>query len=286
MPTAGEWDEAWKEAQMRLPHKANKVSTDKWCDYWDHTAEAYASQTDADSDLGNEIIGHLEAEGVLRRSDRGLDIGCGPGTYAFRMAEIASEVVCLDSSPGMLDIVRARYTRKNVGNIVPLQQDWSVFSATERYDLVFSAFCPAINDLASLRKMEELSSRWCCLVTIGGAGREHLEYELWDLLRENDYGDYGYDVRFPWNGLYEQGRRPNLRFFETASEAKAKGEEMVAQYQKYFDMFMDLSEGQKETIKRHIMSRTRDGIFEASRTYQIAVLYWTVPGDGGAPLSR
>jgi SAM-dependent methyltransferase len=50
----------------------------------------------------------------LRRRMRLLDVGCGPGWHAVHWARAGFDVVCLDSSPTMLEIARKRFEREGV----------------------------------------------------------------------------------------------------------------------------------------------------------------------------
>ena len=50
-----------------------------------------------------------------------LDMGCGGGHVAFRMAPLVGKVVAYDLSPGMLETVAAEARRRGLGNIVTKQ---------------------------------------------------------------------------------------------------------------------------------------------------------------------
>jgi cyclopropane fatty-acyl-phospholipid synthase-like methyltransferase len=51
----------------------------------------------------------------LHRDMRVLDIGSGPGTLALPMAAHVREVTALDSSEGMLSLLREHADRKGIG---------------------------------------------------------------------------------------------------------------------------------------------------------------------------
>jgi 2-polyprenyl-3-methyl-5-hydroxy-6-metoxy-1,4-benzoquinol methylase len=62
---------------------------------------------------------------VPRRCRRALDVGCGDGLFAERLAERTDQVTALDLSPEMIRRARARSTRGNVAYTVGDLLTWS-----------------------------------------------------------------------------------------------------------------------------------------------------------------
>jgi ubiquinone/menaquinone biosynthesis C-methylase UbiE len=68
------------------------------------------------------------------RPARALDLGCGGGHVAYRVAPYAGRVVACDLSPAMLDAVAAEAQRRAIGNIV------TQAAAAERLPFADAAF--------------------------------------------------------------------------------------------------------------------------------------------------
>ena len=64
--------------------------------FWDVFADTYS--TEQQGDMPEKIIDWLFEIGVLSEDREVLEIGSGPGTYSFGMAERSKTVWCLDSS--------------------------------------------------------------------------------------------------------------------------------------------------------------------------------------------
>ncbi len=75
----------------------------------DGAAALYAlGRDDILAQATNEIVMLLESRGLLDRPSRILDLGCGAGRMAAALAGRATQVVGVDSSPGMLAAARRR----------------------------------------------------------------------------------------------------------------------------------------------------------------------------------
>ncbi len=74
--------------------------------FWDDLAERYAAKPVDDPDAFERKIehtlAHIDADSVV------LDIGCGTGSLALRLAPAAAEVHGLDLSPEMIRIARGK----------------------------------------------------------------------------------------------------------------------------------------------------------------------------------
>lgn len=77
-------------------------------------AEAYARSASHAADADLDIVADFAAPGPR---DRCLDVACGPGHTAFRMARTAGMVVAADIAPGMLAMARRLATERGLGNV-------------------------------------------------------------------------------------------------------------------------------------------------------------------------
>lgn len=157
----------------------------EWSD--ERIAEFYA-QTYDDSvpDWPGEIDFYQEmAAKVMRRGGTVLEIACGTGRVALRLAHHGVKVVGLDLSPKMLEVAR----RKSIGleNIRWIQGDMRSFELGETFDLV-------IIPGHAFQNLNTSQDQAACLECIkqhlcpGGSLVIHLDHQdlswLGDLLRE------------------------------------------------------------------------------------------------------
>lgn len=78
-------------------------------------AEAYARSATHAGDADLDIVADFAAPGP---EDRCLDIACGPGHTAFRVARTAGLVVAADIAPGMLATTRRLAAERGLRNVV------------------------------------------------------------------------------------------------------------------------------------------------------------------------
>ena len=78
-------------------------------------AEAYARSATHASDADLDIVADFAAAGP---EDRCLDIACGPGHTAFRIARTAGFVIAADIAPGMLATTRRLAAERGLDNVV------------------------------------------------------------------------------------------------------------------------------------------------------------------------
>ncbi len=86
-----------------------------------------------------ESVAHLVGRGLAGPGRRVLDLGCGPGLYAHRLADVGCEVTGLDLSEGSIAYARARAAEANVA-VDYRVQDFLALDELGIYDLVLQAY--------------------------------------------------------------------------------------------------------------------------------------------------
>lgn len=203
-----------------------------------------------------------------------LDIGCGTGVLTERFARSGANVIGLDISPGMLSLARQRCS--GLENAVFVCHDWNAFSAVHDYDLVFSSFCPGVDGLSSILRMESMSRGRCCLVSLGHEAMRNMAFDVWADLGAPNLSLDAFDPLYPYNVLMDMGRSPEIRDFRVSFELEAAKDDAVDDLVSYMSMFQQLTGRELEAIERAVSSRTRDGTVSWREERQVRVLFWSV----------
>ena len=140
------------------------------CEIWEKNADYWNDRMREGNEFHRVLIAPAQERLLnLRRGDLVLDIGCGNGQFARRMAALGAQVVALDASPRMIENARANTTEATQ------QIDYRVIDATDglallslgerRFDAAISTMTmmdmASIEPLlASLRRMLKPASRF------------------------------------------------------------------------------------------------------------------------------
>ena len=89
--------------------------------FWDRIAPKYARKPIADPTAYEEKL--TRVRGLLRTTDRILEIGCGTGSTALRLAPGVSQVSATDVSRGMIEIAKAKLGSQTARKIAFQQAD-------------------------------------------------------------------------------------------------------------------------------------------------------------------
>jgi ubiquinone/menaquinone biosynthesis C-methylase UbiE len=103
-------------------------------------AEAYAASASHATDADLDIVADFAAAGSL---DRCLDVACGPGHTALRIARTAGFVVAADIAPGMLGATRRLAAERGLYNVAVQYADAAALPfPAAAFDLVTCRIAP------------------------------------------------------------------------------------------------------------------------------------------------
>jgi ubiquinone/menaquinone biosynthesis C-methylase UbiE len=105
--------------------------------FWDKTAERYAASKIAD--LGGYERTLERTRSFLQPNDRVLELGCGTGTTALRLASTVGSYLATDISEQMIGIARQKLHEEQVPNLVfrpAVAEDLA--SEDQRFDVVLA----------------------------------------------------------------------------------------------------------------------------------------------------
>jgi SAM-dependent methyltransferase len=104
---------------------------------------------------------------LVRPTDTVLDIGAGGGRYALPLALDAGEVIAVDPSAGMLDVLRDGMTEHTIGNIQVIEGRWPEVSDGMRADVSLIAHIGYdVEDIGPFLDAMEAATRRLCVAVL------------------------------------------------------------------------------------------------------------------------
>lgn len=268
---------AWIEARSCLPYNARPVKDEAWRSYWEVVTRNGHCDSPDETALNTEIVAYLRGIDKFRPGDAILDVGCGMGQYSMLFAHDAIKVRGLDISADILGLLRDDASRKGISNIDVAISKWDDYASTEKYDLVFSSFCPAVNGPAELLKMERHSRRSCCYVASAGGGARGVLYEIWEALTGETFSGDGYKVSYPLEMLRACGRKPEIKYFTEERSGSMPAGAVIDNFKAYFRMFMDVDIQKEQFISEFVQNYYDRDISEKKLGMAVGVVSWEVP---------
>lgn len=267
---------AWTEARNMSSIGDSYSKIDLWNAYWDYISHNYLDKTEMKNGFHSNIVKLLKDDGAFDNLSSILDVGCGPGSYTIPFAlNGGKHITALDCSKGMLEVLDRRAKEIGVFDKINIVENlWEDYKSNERFDLVFSSLSPAVCDYDGLVKMESFSKNYCCLVSFANGTRSMLRSSLWKQLSGKEMISLTFDIIYPFNILYAQGKCPNLKFYHFKSEPIYTIKEALENYIIYYKIFG--FEGKKyEIIIKDYLNKIADaGKVYDSLDYHLGVMWW------------
>ncbi len=91
-------------------------------------------------DFINRSVDWLNRQFNMSRHPSVLDLGCGPGLYANRLARLGAEVTGIDISQRSIDYAEQAACRENL-SVTYICQNYLEYSSLQKFDLVLMIFC-------------------------------------------------------------------------------------------------------------------------------------------------
>jgi SAM-dependent methyltransferase len=136
---------------------------------WDEKAKNYSRYTEGDDRFEAKILQALKSLHVSFEAKSILDIGCGTGVYTLRIAKVASHVDALDSSAGMLEVLKEDAKKLGIKNISTKLTSWEDFKITgDKYDIAICTMSPAVSSASHFEKMTQCAKT---KIYLGWAGK-------------------------------------------------------------------------------------------------------------------
>jgi SAM-dependent methyltransferase len=275
IPPAPTSPEFWREyARGASENPVAQRSLDAGC--WDRAAATYddlESCRDYTYQVGS-VISSLVERGAVRPGGTVLDVACGTGTYAVRMAPHCSEVVCLDISSGMIEKLREKKRLLGIENITAVKADWLTYRPDKKFDLVFTSMTPLFRSMDNVDRMLEASGRFLAIVSWAGVREnEILNAIARELLGEALHGR-GADIVVIFNYLYSLGLAPDLRFFHGCWERTRAVEEQTESLLRRLELRRPLLTGEERNyVEETVRALAENGLVTLKTRVRTAFMF-------------
>ncbi len=152
-------DKDWNAEWMRLSDRRGVVHD---AAFWDRRARDFRGGEEE-----SPYVAGFVARLRIRPGESVLDVGCGAGALALPLARAGHEVVALDFSAGMLDVLRRRAAADGLRNVRTIHagwdDDWRAAGVTAA-DVAIASRSLDVRDLrAALQKLDAFARRRVCI---------------------------------------------------------------------------------------------------------------------------
>ncbi len=260
----------WKTEREKHPFIGEKLTKEMIADFWQSASADYTG--DRYDNVREQIIGFLNEDGYLGSDKTLIDIGSGPGTYAFPLSQLTAHVSCMDASTGMLNRIIERCNSENINNISTIVADWDDTVPENKHDIAFSSLCPALNNPESILKMESCAKERCIYISSANRGRR-IHTDIWYELGK-EYSFEGYDTAYPFQFLKENGRTPILKYFSQINTSDTAEEDVVSSELKQFSKYRENTPELEEIIRNVVKEYSEDGNIHLESEMRLGVLVW------------
>ena len=134
---------------------------------WDEKAKNYARYSTCKNSFEADILKSIKEFDVDFTDRNVIDVGCGTGVYTLHIAQIATEVLALDYSKNMLEILKEDAKKLGIENIKTDHGTWSDFNLNTRFDIAICTMSPAVKSDAEIEKFDICANK---KIYLGWAG--------------------------------------------------------------------------------------------------------------------
>ena len=180
-------------------------------EYWDKRSSSFFKMLQNDVENESKVILEVLKEKNLKENLKFLDLGCGFGRHIKFFQEISKECVGLDISEEMLKLAKEYVPNKDVTNFYCIDWDKEDYSLQnkERFSLVFSSMCQALDTEENIKKFIRCSNNYCMVERFLSEDNPLTEL-LPDIDKNKPNNDWEYSrdlINLLWNlGYYPENK--------------------------------------------------------------------------------
>lgn len=276
------WKELWLNELKNDPEK--KGGTDHF-KKWDKRARVFDQRSAAPEAVSRKehILSMLREAGALQSGSRVLDVGAGSGNWAIPMAEMGANVVALEPSGGMVEILQEKMAAKEVDpdQIRIIQQAWQDVDVEKeglagQFDLVFVSMNPGVGDPGALDKVMQASRNFCYLSIFSGGGWRSCYTDLWQQVTGQALETSSWDFIYPFTYVYALGYRPQIDFNVWSHDRNETIEDALENMIFFIQGMTDVTPEIRRKLKAHIKNQAVGGTFHQEQTVCQGIMLWQV----------
>ncbi len=244
--------------------------------FWNNRARNYPLPFEKETYAKTgRLLRLLAGLGVEFKGLRVLDIGCGTGVYALRLAKQAKSALGVDSSPEMLKLFRAEQRRRGIRNASALLSSWKTMPAGRlagRFDVALASMTMAIKDRSDIVKMEKTAG---LCVYIGWAGVRR------NALLEKVYAKHGVKYQAPEGAgvvlkvLKKLGREPRVKYITDSWTKKASTADTLRDLE--VGLKVNGAKMDRPWVEALLKKIARNGKVRQATSVRKALIVWTPP---------
>lgn len=268
----------WEEAGRYGTREERIRRGNLWQPYYSYLAGEKRGSAYHPSTQAQTVTAFLLREGILRQPDSVLDLGAGMGGYSIELAKHCRIVTALDANEDALAVLSDWSQQEGLQNIKLCNTHWETFAPGERYDVTFSAMCPAICNREEIFRLESMTGRTACLLTVTRGSYEKCRMELMKDLPHQKPGGMVPEALHYMNALYLMGRQPNVKCWTEEYTTVAKVPELIERYRIYLQIFGVGEDISMPYLESFFSQRAEDGLVRDECRMNYALIYWDISG--------
>lgn len=269
-----ECERLWNEAGQHGSPEERIERAKAWLPYYAYLAKPMKTMPVCQQEDEDGFPSYLLRDGLVRPEDSVLDIGACMGGDSLCFAARCRTVTALELSGDCLEVLRRRAERLGLNNIETVQLPWEEYRPTERFDVCYSSMCPAICNADELRRMESLSKRLCCLVTVMRSSYDRHRKAMMAELGIKPKGGMVTELIHFFNALYLMGRQPNVLCRSLHREYDVPVEKLLEQYPIYFKIFGIEEDVSVPFLRDYLARHAENGLLHEESHIHFAWLWW------------
>jgi protein-L-isoaspartate O-methyltransferase len=269
----------WAQAGKHGTVEERIARTTEWMPYYEYLANGRMGVQDRDKGEPsvNPFVEFMCREKIITKESTLLDIGAGMGDLDLELARYCGKVTALEPTRVCLDVLEKNASSAGLTNIETICDFWERFHTEKRYDVTFASMCPAICSVDELFRMEKMTGRTCCILTVTRGSVDKHRKTMMTELGIKPRGGMVSEALHYINALYLMGRQPNVKCITTRRSSSISAERVMEQYPIYFKIFGVPEEKSMAFLQGYLERNAVDGYLEDEIVMNQALVYWEVP---------
>ncbi|MCK9256549.1 MAG: class I SAM-dependent methyltransferase [Sulfurospirillaceae bacterium] len=140
---------------------------------WDKKAANYSRYSSTLNPFMKKVFDFIKLNKISFKDKSVVDIGCGTGVYTIEIAKSAKEVLGIDFSLPMLEVMLEDAKSNDIHNIKTIHSRWDDAKIVKDFDIAFCSMSPAVKDNETFLKMHNCAKE---KIYLGWAGKRESSF--------------------------------------------------------------------------------------------------------------